>query len=308
MAEFIKEDPWCLCLPEELADARDFKAEDTIDLDWDKPLPKSFSLGKRIRKTNYQWAYGSCTANATTHGVQILNVMEKWIIPTDSNIITPDWKDLRINMWHNINDINDSWDYVDKAVNTSRKMWIKNEEWGVSKYDGYAYGQRGLTNLAIETIKRYIYNENPIVWCMRWNKITWNELTKGQLRTYIKPEERTGGHAIACVGWDEWWLRFVNSRKTNDWKGFKSRFYVTYADMIKCGSMFNWRYWALFMKDQAKKDPEYLQRKANAWEAIKALKKVYTEETTQVQRMIESLSIILRKHYPELNDEIPLNS
>lgn len=34
----------CLTLPQEFASATDFKAEETIDLDWSIKLPKHFSL------------------------------------------------------------------------------------------------------------------------------------------------------------------------------------------------------------------------------------------------------------------------
>lgn len=56
----------------------------------------------------------------------------------------------------------------------------------------------------------------------------------------------------------------------------------------------------------AGKTTAYLKRKANALEALKSLKKLYPEETQQVQRQIESLSVSLRNHYPEINEELPL--
>jgi hypothetical protein len=37
-----------------MADERDFKAEQAIELDYSIELPESFSLGERIYKTNYQ--------------------------------------------------------------------------------------------------------------------------------------------------------------------------------------------------------------------------------------------------------------
>lgn len=94
----IREDPGCLTLSEDMMDARDFKAEEAIQIDRTEELPKSFSLGKRIRTTNYQNGRGSCTANATSHGVQVLAVKKKGIVPTKDNIVTPDWKNLRKNM------------------------------------------------------------------------------------------------------------------------------------------------------------------------------------------------------------------
>jgi len=306
MAHQLREDPWCLTLSEDMMDARDFKVEEAIYLDPYVELPKSFSLWKRIRTTNYQNGRWSCTANSTSHGVQILNVKKKWIVPINDNIITPDRKDLRKNMGHDINDKDDSWDYVEKAVSTALKSWIRTLEGVVAQFDAYAYGQRAPDEKSIETMKRYLYSWKPIVWCLRWNRITRNELTKGQLKTFIPAGERTWGHAICLVWWDEGGFRFVNSRSTNDGKWYKSRFYVTYADMIKCASMFNRRYWIVYNKEDAKKDPEYLRQKANTGEAIKGLKKIYPDANPIVQNMIENLSKQLRKQFPELDDEIPI--
>lgn len=303
----IREDPGCLTLSEDVMDARDFKAEEAIHLDETIELPKSFSLGKRVRTTNYQNGRGSCTANSTSHGVQILAVQKKGIVPTKDNIVTPDRKDLRTNMWHDLEDKNDSWDYVEKAINTALKNGIRTIEWDIAKIDGYSYGQRDITKKSIETMKRYLYKGCAIVWCLRWNQTTWNELSVGQLRTFIPVTKRTGGHAIALVWRDEGGLWFLNSRKTNDGKWYKSRFYVTYDDMIKLGGTFNWRYRPLYTKDQAEKDSWYLKRKGNAKVALEALKKVYAEETPEIQKLIEELSKWLRKSYPELNEELPKN-
>lgn len=210
-------------------------------------------------------------------------------------------------MWHNLEDKNDSWDYVEKAINTALKMWITTTEWDIARIDGYSYGERAVNYKSIETMKRYLYKGCAIVWCLKWNSTTRSELTAGQLKTFIPVTKRTGGHAVALVGWDEGGLRFLNSWRTNDGKGYKSRFYVTYEDMIKLAWMFNWRYWSLYNKSQASKDPGYLKRKGNAKIALEALKKVYSEETPEIQKLIEQLSKWLRKSYPELNEELPVN-
>ena len=299
---------WCLTLPMEFAEATDFKAEETIKLDWNIQLPKSFSLWEWVYSTNYQGSYGSCTANSTSHGVQILNVKAKWIKPINENLITPSWRDLWTKMWHDLKNYNDSWDYVEKAVKTALKMWIKNEEWWESNFDGYCTWEWEESNKWIETIKRYLYNWNPIIWCMRWNSVIWNELSKWQLKTVLPSSERKWGHAICLVGWDEWGLWFLNSFKTNDWKGLKSRFYATYDYLKSCKWMFNWRYWLPFKNEQAIKDAEYMKRK-NVWVAvITQLKKTYPSESPKMQKAIEEFSRVYREEYPEINEEIPLKS
>ena len=78
--------------------------------------------------------------------------------------------------------------------------------------------------------------------------------------------------------------------------------------MKKCYGMFNRRFRPMFKKEQANIDPEYLKRKNNALIILKALKKVYPEESASVKKGIETLSQAYRKAYPELNDELPINS
>lgn len=295
----------CLTLPEDLADARDFKAEATIDLDWSIKLPKSFSLGEWVYRTNYQGSLGACTSCSTSHWVQVLNVKAKWVKPVNQNLITPSWRDLWKKMWHSISEY-DGWDYVEKAVSTAYKNWIENEEGGVSKIDGYAYGMWTENDKWIETIKRYIYNGQPVVWVMRWNKTTWIELTNGHLKTFIRPEDRTGWHAICCVGWDEGGLWFLNSWNTNDGKWLKSRFYVEYNFLKNAWGMFNYRYWVPFLKAQAIQDPEYLKRKNIYLAVLGGLKKTYPNENSNMQKAIEEFSKVCRAEYPEINEELPL--
>lgn len=298
---------WCLTLPQEFADARDYKAETTIELDTSIELPKNFSLGEWIYTTNYQWQYGSCTSNATSHWMQVLNVKAIWRKPVSNNIITPNWKDLWTKMWHDLSNVDDSGDYVEKAVSTALKEWIANEEWWISTYDWYATANWTTDDKWIEKIKRYIYNWNPVVWCLYWNKTTWNELTAGELKTFIEVWARDWGHAVACVGWDEWGLRFVNSWRINDWKWLKSRFYVSNNFLKKSGTMFNWRYWLPFKKEQANNSPEYLKKKSNYLLILKVLKKMYPEESEEMRNAIIQFSKACRKNYKELNEELPVN-
>lgn len=72
------------------------------------------------------------------------------------------------------------------------------------------------------------------------------------------------------------------------------------------GLKFNYRYWVLYVKEDAKKDPEYLKRKNIALIVLQVLKKQYNWESADVQKAIVSLSQALRKAYPEINEDLPL--
>lgn len=293
----------CLTLPEEYVSATDFEAGEAIKLDLSVQLPDSFSLGRWIYKTSNQWGLGACTSLWTTHWVQILVVKKNGVVPTTKNILTPRWQDLWSKMWHSL-DKYDWGDYVEKAVTTALKEWIYIEEnWQLAKFDWYAYWEWNHDDKSIEMMKRYLYNWNPIVWCVRWDKKMWNEMTAGEIKSV--PTNPTGWHCIALVGWDNWWLWFVNSRSANDWKWLKSRFYITYDVMKKLGSKLNFRYWVLYIKEDALKDPEYLKRKNGYLAALTLLKKYYPIENREVQLWIEAFSAAVRKNYPELNEELP---
>ena len=304
--EQLKAFEWCLTLPAEFVEATDFKAEEAIKIDFKKPLPSSFSLWKWIYKTSDQWALGSCTAMGTTHWVQILIVKKNWVEPKDSNIFTPDWKDLWGKMWHSTEKY-DGWDYVEVAVKTALKQWIYIEEnWKLAKFDGYAYWNWDSTEYDkdINMMKHYLYNWNPIVWCVRWDVQMWREMAKWEVVT--NPKVTTGWHCIALVGWDESGFWFINSWTPNDANKRKCRFHVTYENLKKIWVKFNFRYWILYVEEDAKLDPEYLKMKNWALVVLQYFKKVYDKEPIQVKEAIVTLSKALRDVYPEINEELPL--
>ena len=308
MAENIfPEDPWCLTLPEWLAEATDFKAEEAIKIDMSIKLPEFFSLWQWIYKTSNQWSLWACTSLWTTHATQILIVKKKWEIPTTKNILTPRWQDLRSKMWHSTTKY-DWWDYVEVAVNTALKQWILIEEnWKLAKFDWYAYWDWDSSEYDkdIDMMKRYIYNWNPIVWCVRWDKKMWNEMSAWEIKTV--PSNPTWWHCIALVWYDTNWFWFINSWTPNDDNKRKSRFYISYSMMKKLWPKFNWRYRILYIKSDAAKDPEYLKRKNQNLLVLQVLKKNYDNEPFNVKQAIIMLSQSLRKAYPEINDELPLN-
>ena len=296
----------CLTLPEEMAEATDFKAEEAIKLDMNVKLPESFSLWQWIYKTSNQWWLWSCTALWTTHWTQILVVRKNWVVPTTKNILTPQWKDLWSKMWHSTEKY-DWGDYVEKAVSTALKLWIYIEEnWELAKFDWYAYWDWDSTEYDknMDLMKRYLYQWDPIVWCVRWNKQMWNEMTAWQIKTI--PTKTTGWHCITLVWWDQSWFWFVNSRKPNDWKELKSRFHVPYDMMKKIWPKFNYRYWILYIKDEAKIDPERLKKIKVYTTVLEVLKKYYDNESPEVKAWIVALSQPLREIYPEINKALPL--
>lgn len=299
--------PWCLTLPKDMCDERDYKAEEAIKIDPQRELPETFSLGKWIWKTNYQWSIGSCTANSTSHGVQVLAVAKWGTLPQDDNIVTPDWKDLWKKMGHNPEKY-EGWDYVEKAVETAYKEWILcTENWSLIKFDAYCTMNWDGSDQCIDMMKRYLFNTNPIIWCMQGNQSVWKQLSDGQLTKWIKLWDSTWWHAVCLVGWDKQWFRFVNSRLTNDWLKRKSRFHVPYNVLKTYRTMWNWRMWILYSKWDAFKDPDYLRRKWQALIILKALRKIYDEESRPIKNKIVDLSVALRDEYPELNDEYPVN-
>ena len=294
----------CKTLPPEFAEATDFEATEAIKVDYDVKLPEFFSLWKWIYKTSSQGSLGACTSLGTTHWVQILQVKKNWVEPTDRNIITPQWKDLWGKMGHSTTKY-DGWDYVEKAVSTALKEWILIEEnWQLAKFDAYATWEWDRSDKAIDLMKRYLYQGCPIVWCVRWDKTTWNEMSKWEVKTV--PASPTGWHCIALVWWDNWGFWFVNSWSANDDKKLKSRFYISFKTMKDFGYRFNYRYWVLYMKEDEKKSAEYLKRKNVMKVIIEALKKQYNNEPKEMQQAIVNFSQVARKLYPEINKELPL--
>ena len=300
MDEFL--DPWCLSLPEDMVDERDFKWDEAIQIDTSIVLPKTYSLWKWIYKTSNQWNLWACTSLWTTHGVQILNVRKNWVVPTTRNIITPSWKDLWWKMGHSTTQY-DWGDYVEKAVSTALKEWIYIEEnWELAKFDWYATDEWTRDNAGIEKMKRYLYKWDPIIWSIRGDSTMWAEMRAGQLKTV--PKTTNQWHCIALVGRDESWMRFINSWTPNDDKKLKCRFHIPYELMKKLP--LNYRYWILYIKEDAKTDTEYLKRKNTAVVVLKALKGQYNNEPQAVKQAIVQLSQAYRKAYPEINTELPL--
>ena len=131
----------------------------------------------------------------------------------------------------------------------------------------------------------------------------WNEMTAWEIKTV--PSTPTGWHCIAVVWFDKWWFWFINSWNPNDGNKRKSRFYVSNTIMKKLN--FNYRYRVLYMKADAKTDPDYLKRLKVHQVIIECLKKYYDEEDFNTKQAIIMYSQSIRKAYPELNTLVPIN-
>lgn len=292
-----------LTLPPEYAEATDFKAEEAIKVDMNVKLPDNFSLGKWVYKTNYQWTIWSCTCNSTTHWVHVLTVKKNWKEPTDSNIITPNWKDLWRKMWHNPEKY--EWgDYVENAMRTALKQWIANEEWWISYFDWYAHVDWSYEKPDFDLMRRYIYSWCPVVWTITWNKDLWNQMTKWEVKWIVWTT--SWAHAICFVWFDKWWFWALNSWTPNDENRRKCRFYISDKTIKDLWWRMNHRYWVIYNKEVENKDPEYLKRKNWALTILQYFKKTYDQQPQDVKNAIVTLSQALRRNYPELNKELPL--
>jgi hypothetical protein len=176
---------------------------------------------------------------------------------------------------------------------------------GEYQLKGYSYEPMNLSEAGKEVIKRYLYGNTPLVRAIQGGQITRNEMSKGEVKTFVPVGERTGGHCILCVGYDEGGLWFLNSWLPNDDEKRKSRFYISWENLKGMGTMNNWRYRPIFYK--AIEDEQYLKEKNEALLLLKVLRKLYqTTSYNDIKKAIEKFSPVIRGVFPELNEEFPL--
>ncbi len=300
----VLENPWAKTYPESMHDQRDFRASAVIDLP-KKELPKNYSLWQFIARTNYQNGWGSCTANSTCHALQAMAVKDEFWPQDEENKLTPIWEHLWGElMGHDLNNKDDSGDYLETAIKNACKE-VNLKEWGKRGFSGYSFESYNATDKDFLLIKQYLYNGFPLLWVIDGNRTTWGEMNLGEVISFIPGGNRTGGHAICCIGYDEGGLWFLNSRHPNDWKGKKSRFYISFATLRKLGSMVNWRYFVPFYK--AKVDVNHIKQENTAILVIKALKQMHADTSYQdIKEAIEGLSKTFRSRYKRINEEVPL--
>lgn len=306
------------------ADPRDFKADAVLPNPTDtdlKNLPKAFSLGMYVGETYYQNGRWSCTALWTCHSMQIQNVQEllKNDVNKNKQIIEMIWnwknpislirEDLRTKMGHNLDDKKDSWDYVEKALNTCIKQGIKWKDFmGVDiTYFGSSFAYKR-DDVDWEQMLKYYLTKYPCVMVIKGTNKTWQEMTAGEVKTIMEWFETTGAHCICCVGYDEYWIRFLNSWSKNSQSKTKSVFRISWENHKKMIElwMINWRFWVLFDKEEAVVDLEKLKEENNMTELLKLLNKSRSKTSIkEVQNGIGDLGKLIRDNYPNANKAVP---
>lgn len=304
---------------EEDADRRDYKISELVTEPTDdkiRALPAEFSWRQYIGKTSYQNWYGSCTSLWWTHCMQIQNIDE--ILSTYpeeaknifgriwewDNIINLDRRDLWTKMWHNLDDKNDSGDYVENMLNTLRKKWItwKWYNWKPKTYfsDGFAQARSPKTDEGINEMKLNL-TKSPLVFVIKGNNVTRNEMMKWRVTTILWPKDWDWAH---CIAWD-WYdvedCNFLNSRKTNNWSINICSFDIdweTLKKMVEIGQI-NWRYWQIFDKKDLKQELQFYNRKMQNMETVRQLKKSHEKWDNEDKLMIEKswLGNYFRKKY-----------
>jgi hypothetical protein len=181
---------------------------------------------------------------------------------------------------------------VENALKTACNL-IKAEGGGEYKLKGYSYEPLNLSEAGKEVIKRYLFSDTPLVRAIQGSSITWNEMSNGEVKSFVPVKNRTGGHCVLCVGYDEWGLWFLNSWSPNDETKKKSRFFISWEVLKNMGNMNNWRYRPIFY--EAKTSLEYLKEKNDILLLLKALRKIYdTTAYKAVRKGIEGFSIVVR--------------
>lgn len=303
---------WTKVHDEEFADERDYKIEAVLwwptqtELD---NLPKEFSWLKNIWHTDYQNGWGSCVAMWGDHTIQIQNIEElRGILPEmvveinkmiadGENLINLDRKDLWIKMGHDINNKNDSWDYIEKMLRALRVLGIKGKtypSWEDKRYlaDGDAFRKAEATEEWIAILKHDI-KKYPVVMVIKWNQKTRQEMEQWRLQTVMYAKDRKWAHCVLAGWYDTWDLNVLNSRTPNDENWYISSFKIdwhTYKQMVSAW-MINWRYWQVFDKKDSIVDLERYNRSQQAKVFLAEAKKFYMKWDDEDKKYMEKIKI-----------------
>lgn len=300
---------WTKVREQDNYDLRDYKIEAVLSNPTEyeiNAIPAEFSWMNNIWHTYYQNGRGSCVSLWGTHSMQIQNIDEilkvipqeakeiYWRLSKGDNIINLSWESLWKAMWHDLEDKNDSWDYVENMLNALRKKGIlgKDMKWTDKTYlAGWdAYRNAYASEASIRLLK-YDMTKYPLVMVIRWNSTTWNEMMSWRLSTVLEMKDCTGGHCVTGVWYSASDLIVSNSRRANDENWYICSFkidWATYKQMIKTG-MINWRYWQTFDKKDAIVDLERYNRKMQAMETLRQAKKMYEKGDMEDKKFFDKI-------------------
>lgn len=313
---------WTLTKSEIEADPRDLKAEVVLPVPTEqelKNLPKEFYNEAFIGSTYYQNGRGSCVAMGTVHSMMIQNIKElatlnPWIaseigakLKAGINPIEMDWKDLWTKMWHDLNNKADSWDFVEKWLNTANKMWIAGKDWNW-KDVVFFWLNYSISKDYSRSMFKYRITKYPVVIVISGTVKTRAEMMLWELKTVIDRVNSTWAHCITVSWYNEYWITVLNSRTANDSKKHKCIFKISrnmLDEMLKVG-MLNRRYRVEFDKKDSVLDLDFYMEENNAIEILKLLSKFYNKTRFKdVQKECGELGATIRKNYPRANVEVP---
>ena len=225
------------------ADGRDYKLDQVLGTPTAqelKEVPVEVNLHKELKHTYVQSPYSSCTAASLTHIHLIQNILE-----FANNNIEMNWKDLREKMWHDLSNPKEGWDYLEHALKTLCKQWLKwsSTTWQPMDFNADSYAYHTCWN-AKQIMKWYLSKWHPLYMAFRWNTQVYREMKIWLVETV--QWDWTWWHAVAATWYDEEYIYFTNSWtprwSTLSW--FKMT-WITLFDSIKYNQC-AWRFWILY--------------------------------------------------------------
>ncbi len=249
---YDEKNPWTKRREEFEADNRDYAAENILWVPTAqelKDLPESIDLLKDLPRTYDQGSLGACTAYALTH-IQLYQNCKEF----ESSLVELDPLWLWKNMWHDPANRNDSWDYLENALNASVKKWIPGTDPSGKKMDymtqSYSFKAFwALMDSDINYIKWQLSLGHPLYTAIKGTSKTWKELSAWELVTVYSASEATGWHAVAIFWIDKEYIYFANSWFVKAWDKvatFKIKI-STMKEMIR-GWWMSWRYRVVYDK------------------------------------------------------------